>query len=79
LYRKALQTSNQDEFQELHHACLQSLGRMNQALREGLLTSFDAATLASLLSSLRGSLRSLVPVLDNQALLAIVEKPESSG
>jgi SAM-dependent methyltransferase len=79
LYRKALRTSNQDEFEEIHHACLQSLGRMNQALREGLLTSFDATTLAALISSLRGSLRSLVPVLDNQALLALVEKQDSSG
>jgi SAM-dependent methyltransferase len=79
VYRKALRTSNQDEFQEIHHVCLQSLGRMNQALREGLLTGFDAAGLASLTSTLRGSLRALVPVLDDQALLAIVEKPESSG
>ena len=79
LYRRHLQRTNQDNFSPEAEILLHYLGELREAIRQGLLHIFDQQSLASLLLRAGDVTPTILPTLDGQALLAIIEKDKSAG
>lgn len=79
LFRRHLRATGHDESDAPAKIVLHYLGRMREAVRHGLLHSYERDELARLLTHAgAGSIR-FYSVLDNQLLLAIVRKTKSAG
>ncbi len=78
LYRHHLRRANQDEFGTQAQIVLHYLGRLREAIRHGLLHTFDRETLSHLLLLQQSGVAAphISSVLNGHALLAIVEKGE---
>lgn len=79
LYRRHLQQANQDEFTTQSQTILHYLGRLREAIRHGLLHTFDRTALTALLRQSGIAPVRLITTLDGHALIAVVEKGNSSS
>ena len=79
LYRRHLHRASQDEFSPQAQIVLQYLGRLREAIRHGLLHTFDRASLASFLQQAGTLAPRILPVLDGHALLAVIDKDQSAS
>ena len=79
LYRRHLDRANQDEFSPQAQLVLHYLGRLREAIRHGLLHTFDRTSLASFLQQAGILTPRILPVLDGHALLAVIEKDQSAS
>ncbi|MBI3808342.1 MAG: methyltransferase domain-containing protein [Nitrospirae bacterium] len=79
LYRRHLRRANQDEFSPQAHTVLHYLGRLREAIRHGLLHTFDQPSLASLLQQAGILTPRILPAFDGQAFFAIIEKSKSAS
>lgn len=79
LYREQLHHAGQDELSPTAQIFLHYLGRLHEAIRHGLLHSFDREQLSDLLTHAGATPLRIVPVLDGQLLLATVRKGKSAG
>jgi ubiquinone/menaquinone biosynthesis C-methylase UbiE len=79
LYRRHLQQANQDEFTAQSQTILHYLGRLREAMRHGLLHTFDRTSLARLLRQSGIAPARIITTLDGQALVAVVEKGNSAS
>jgi hypothetical protein len=67
---------HQDEFGTEAQVVLHYLGRLREAIRHGLLHTFDRITLSHLLQQSGIAVPHISSVFNGQAFLAIVEKGE---
>ncbi len=74
LYRQHLHRANQDEFSPQAQIVLHYLGRLREAIRHGLLHTFDRPSLASFLRQAGIHTPHILPTLNGHALLAVIEK-----
>jgi PAS domain S-box-containing protein len=74
LYRQHLHRANQDEFSPQAHTVLHYLGRLREAIRHGLLHTYDQPSLASLLQQAGILTPRILLALDGQAFFAVIEK-----
>ena len=79
LYRRHLHRGNQDEFSPQAQILLLYLGRLREAIRHGLLHTFDRSSLTSFLEKAGVLKPRILPVLNGHALLAIIEKDKSAS
>jgi len=79
LYRRHLQRANQDEFSPQAQLVLLYLGRLREAIRHGLLHSFDRSSLTSFLQHAGILTSRVLPALDGHALFAVIEKDQSAS
>lgn len=79
LYRRHLHKANQDEFGPEAHLVLHYLGRLREAIRHGLLHTFDRSSLASFLRQAGILAPRILSGLDGHALFAVIEKDKSAG
>jgi ubiquinone/menaquinone biosynthesis C-methylase UbiE len=79
LYRRHLHRANQDEFSPQAQIVLHYLGRLREAIRNGLLHTFDRSSLASFLQQAGILTPRILPALDGQALFAVIEKCKSAS
>jgi len=79
LYRRHLQKANQDEFSPQAQIVLHYLGRLREAIRHGLLHTFDRSSLTSLLRQAGILTSRILPALEGHALFAIIEKDQSAS
>lgn len=79
LYRRHLQRANQDEFSPQAQILLHYLGRLREAIRHGLLHTFDQPSLTALLRQAGIVTSRTLPALEGQALFAIIEKGKSAS
>jgi PAS domain S-box-containing protein len=79
LFRRHLQATDQDEFTATNQIILHYLGRMREAIRHGLLHSYERNELARLLVHAGARPTRIIPVLDNQLLLAVVQRDRHAG
>jgi SAM-dependent methyltransferase len=79
LYRDQLHLAGQDELSPSAQIFLHYLGRLREAVRHGLLHSFDREQLSDLLLHAGAGPLRIVPVLDGQLLLATARKGKSAG
>ncbi|HET9846658.1 MAG TPA: PilZ domain-containing protein [Nitrospira sp.] len=79
LYRRHLRQANQDEFSAQAQPLLHYFARLREAIRRGLLHTFDEAGLASLLRHCGIASFRILPIFDGQALVAVVGKQNSSS
>ena len=79
LYRQHLRRANQDEFSPQAQIVLHYLGRLREAIRYGLLHTFDRSSLASFLQQAGILTSRILPALDGHALVAVIEKDQSSS
>jgi PAS domain S-box-containing protein len=76
LYRHHLRRANQDEFGTQAQIVLHYLGRLREAIRHGLLHTFDREALSQLLQQSGVAALPILSVFNGQAFLAVVEKGE---
>lgn len=79
LYRQHLHRANQDEFSPQAQIVLHHLGRLREAIRQGLLHIFDRSSLASLLRQAGILIPHILPALNGHVLLAVIEKDKSAS
>jgi hypothetical protein len=79
LYRQHLRRANQDEFSPQAQIVLHYLGRLREAIRYGLLHTFDRSSLTSFLQQAGILTFRILPALDGHALVAVIEKDLSSS
>ena len=79
LYRRHLRRANQDEFGTQAHIVLHYLGRLREAIRHGVLHTFNQPTLISLLRQTGILTPRIFPTLDGHAFIVVIEKDQSSG
>jgi ubiquinone/menaquinone biosynthesis C-methylase UbiE len=79
LYRRHLHRANQDEFNPQAQFVLQYLGRLREAIRHGLLHTFDLSSLTWFLQQAGTPPPRILPLLDGHSLLAIIEKDKSTS
>jgi SAM-dependent methyltransferase len=79
LYRRHLRLANQDEFSTQAQPVLHYLGRLREAIRHGIVHTFDQTALASLLRQTGSTTFRINPIFDDQAFVAIVGKRISSS
>ncbi|MBX3330574.1 MAG: PilZ domain-containing protein [Nitrospira sp.] len=79
LFRRHLRAADHDDFGSPAQTVLHYLGRLREAIRHGLLHSYERDDLARLLTHAGTGQIQFFPVLDNQLLLAIVRKTKSVG
>lgn len=79
LYRRHLRQANQDEFSAQAQPLLHYFARLREAIRHGILHTFDEAGLAALLRQCGIASFRILPIFDGQALVAIVGKQNSSS
>jgi PAS domain S-box-containing protein len=79
LYRRHLQRANQDEFSPQAQIVLHYLGRLREAIRYGLLHTFDRSSLTSFLQQAGILTSRIFPALDGHALFAVIEKDQSAS
>jgi len=76
LYRHHLREANHDEFGPQAQIVLHYLGRLREAIRHGLLHTFDRETLLHFLQQSGIALPRVSSVFNGQVFLAVVEKGE---
>ncbi len=79
VYRRHLRQANQDEFSAQAQPLLHYFARLREAVRHGILHTFDEAGLGALLRQCGIVSFRILPIFDGQALVAIVGKQNSSG
>ena len=79
LYRRHLHRANQDEFSPQAQIVLHYLGQLREAIRHGLLHTFDRPSLASFLQQAGILTPRILPALDGHALFAVIEKGKSAS
>jgi ubiquinone/menaquinone biosynthesis C-methylase UbiE len=79
LYRQHLHRANQDEFSPEAHLLLHYLGQLREAIRHGLLHTFDRSSLASFLRQAGILAPRILSGLDGHALFAVIEKDKSAS
>jgi ubiquinone/menaquinone biosynthesis C-methylase UbiE len=79
LYRRHLHRANQDEFSPQAHIVLHYLGRLREAIRHGLLHTFDRSSLASFIQQAGILTPRILPAIDGHALFAVIEKEKSAS
>ncbi|BFU91876.1 MAG: hypothetical protein NTAFB01_30630 [Nitrospira sp.] len=79
LFRRHLHATDRDESNSPAKIVLHYLGRLREAVRHGLLHTYERDELACLLAHAGAGSIQFFPVLDNQLLLAIVQKTKSAG
>ena len=79
LFRRHLHASGRDEFGAPAQIVLHYLGRLREALRHGLLHTYERNELARLLAHAGAGVIRVSSLLDGQLLLAVVQKPKSAG
>lgn len=79
LCRRHLRATAQDEFGPSSQVLLHYLGRIREALRHGLLHSYEREKLALLLLNAGAAPLRIIPVMDGQLLLAVARKGKSIG
>lgn len=79
LYRRHLRQANQDEFSVQAQPLLHYLARLREAIRHGILHTFDETGLAALLRQCGMTSFRILPIFDEQALVAVVGKRNSSS
>jgi PAS domain S-box-containing protein len=79
LYRRHLRQANQDEFSVQAQPLLHYFARLREAIRHGILHTFDEAGLAALLKQCGIASFRILPIFDGQGLVAIVGKQNSSS
>jgi hypothetical protein len=79
LFRRHLRVTGQDEFSAPVQIVLHYIGRLREAIRHGLLHSYERNELARLLSHAGVRPIRVVPILDSQLLLAVAQKGKSAG
>jgi SAM-dependent methyltransferase len=79
LYRRHLQASGRDEFSTPAQIVLHYLGRLREAIRHGLLHSYERSELAHLLTHSGARPTRIAPLLDGHLLLAVVRKAKTAG
>lgn len=79
LFHRHLRASAQDQFGTSAQILLHHLGRLREAVRHGLLHSYERNELTRLLAHAGADPIQVVPTLGNQVLLAVIRKGKSSG
>ena len=79
IFRHHLHATGQDEVSTPAQIVLHYLGRLREALRHGLLHSYERNELAHLLTHADGRPIRIAPILDGQLLLAVAQKAKSTG
>jgi ubiquinone/menaquinone biosynthesis C-methylase UbiE len=79
LYRRYLHRTHQDEFSQQAHIVLQNLGRLREAIRHGLLHTFDRPSMSSFLRRAGIQAPRISPGLEGQILFVVIEKNKSAG
>ena len=79
LYRRHLRQANQDEFSAQAQPLLNYFGHLREAIRHGILHTFDETGLAALLRQCGMISFRILPIFDGQALVAVVGKRNSSS
>ncbi|NOT95069.1 MAG: methyltransferase domain-containing protein, partial [Nitrospira sp.] len=79
LYRRHLHSANQDEFSPQAQILLHYLGRLREAIRHGLLHTFDRSSLTSFLQQAGILTPRIIPAFDGQGLFAVIEKGKSAS
>jgi hypothetical protein len=79
LYRRHLRQANQDEFSVQAQPLLHYFARLREAIRHGILHTFDETGLAALLRQCGMTSFRILPIFDGQALVAVVGKRNSSS
>lgn len=79
LFRRHLRATGQDEFTTPGQVVLHYLGRLREAIRHGLLHSYEREELAQLLIHVGAPPLRIFPILDGQLLLAVAQKNKSAG
>lgn len=79
LFRRHLQASGRDEFGTPTQIVLHYLGRLREAIRHGLLHSYERNELARLLTHSGARPIRIAPLLDGHLLLAVVRKAKTAG
>jgi SAM-dependent methyltransferase len=79
LYRRHLRQANQDEFSAQAQPLLHYFARLREAIRHRILHTFNEADLAALLRQCGIASFRILPIMDGQALVAIVGKQNSSS
>ena len=77
-FRRHLRDAQRDEFASSAQIIMHFLGRLREAVRHGLLHAYERNELARLLIHAGAGPIHIVPILDNQLLLAAVEKGKSA-
>ncbi|MDH5667081.1 MAG: PilZ domain-containing protein, partial [Nitrospira sp.] len=79
LFRQHYRATGVDESSPQSQIVLHFLGRVREAIRQGILHHYERNEFASLLSHAGASVIQIYPALENQLLLAIVRKGKSTG
>jgi SAM-dependent methyltransferase len=79
IYRRHLRQANQDEFSVQAQPLLYYFARLREAIRHGILHTFDEADLGAILKQCGIASFRILPILEGQALVAIVGKQNSSS
>ena len=79
LYRRHLRRANQDEFSSQAQIVLHYLARLREAIRHGLLHTFDRSSLSSFLRQSGILAPHILSALDGHALLVVIEKGKSAS
>ncbi len=79
IFRGHLRAVGQDEYSAPAQIILHYLGRLREAIRHGLLHSYELNELARLLAHAGARPPRIVPILDGQLLLAVAQKAKSTG
>ena len=79
LFHRHLRASAQDQFGTSAQILLHHLGRLREAVRHGLLHSYERNELTRLLAHAGADPIQVVPALGNQVLLAVIRKGKSTG
>lgn len=79
LFHRHLRESAQDQFGTSAQILLHHLGRLREAVRHGLLHSYERNELTRLLAHAGADPIQVVPTLGNQVLLAVIRKGKSTG
>jgi hypothetical protein len=79
LYRRHLHRANQDEFSPQAHIVLHYLARLREAIRHGLIHTFDRSSLASFIQQAGILTPRILPAIDGHALFVVIEKGKSAS
>jgi len=79
IFRRHLYATGQDEVTTPAQIILHYLGRLREAIRHGLLHSYERNGLARLLVHADARPLRIVPILDGQLLLGVAQKAKSTG
>ena len=78
-FRRHLRDTHSDEFRSPTQIVMHFFGRLREAVRHGLLHGYERNELVRLLLHAGAGPIQIAPILDNQLLLAVVEKGKSAG